>query len=65
MTSMINQQLKDRNWFKAQQKRLGFTNQAFAGALGVSVAHVEHMRSGRRRIAKRVEIIIGLLLERK
>ena len=50
--------------FKAQQARLGLSNSKMAKALGVTVSYVDKLRSGARKINKRTEIIITLLMDK-
>lgn len=46
--------------FRRAQASLGLTNRELAEVLMMSVRMVEDMRSGRRRVSRRTELILGL-----
>lgn len=54
---------RDKNWFCKQQKVLGLTNNLMAETLGVTTGHIEHMRSGRRKITEATKRLIEAKLE--
>ena len=53
--------LNTARWFREKQEHLGLSNQQMADALGVSVTHVENMRSGRRNVTRPTRILMEML----
>lgn len=52
-------------WFRRKQKELGLSNNKMAEMLCCTTSHVEHMRSGRRRIIEVTRKLIESQIELK
>ena len=52
--------------FRAAREALGLTQSEMAEAVGLgSYKRISEMESGRARVTRRIEIVVGLLLERQ
>jgi hypothetical protein len=57
--------VRDMRWFRKKQQELGLSNNMMAELLCCTTSHVEHMRSGRRKVVDSTRKLIEATIRLK